>query len=43
MTCSPGDFKCPNEARCIPLRWTCDGENDCSDNTDEQNCEGNDL
>ncbi len=41
MTCSDGEFKCPNEARCIPKRWTCDGENDCRDNSDErQNCTG---
>ena len=30
-------FNCTN-TRCIPSEFLCDGDNDCSDNTDEQNC-----
>lgn len=38
QTCNPtGDFRCNNH-RCIPLRWRCDGENDCGDNSDEHSC-----
>ena len=36
-TCGPSDFMCSN-GHCINARLTCDGENDCVDNSDEQNC-----
>ena len=37
-TCRPDQFKCANSGRCIPARWICDGDNDCGDMSDEQNC-----
>lgn len=33
-TCSPEDFKCDN-GECTSLLWRCDGDNDCSDRSDE--------
>ncbi|XP_003372139.1 putative Low-density lipoprotein receptor domain class A [Trichinella spiralis] len=32
-----GGFLCPS-GRCISPSWLCDGEQDCEDNADEQNC-----
>ncbi|MGH0155775.1 UNVERIFIED_CONTAM: hypothetical protein FKN15_030080 [Acipenser sinensis] len=33
-TCAPTDFTCQN-GQCIPARWLCDGEAECSDGSDE--------
>ncbi len=35
LTCSSAEFRCESDARCIPARWQCDGENDCDDKSDE--------
>ncbi|KAK6484433.1 low-density lipoprotein receptor-related protein 8-like [Huso huso] len=35
--CEHGQFQCKNE-RCIPTIWRCDDDDDCSDNSDEENC-----
>ncbi|EDS43538.1 conserved hypothetical protein [Culex quinquefasciatus] len=32
--CSDDKFRCKS-GRCIPKHWQCDGENDCSDGSDE--------
>ncbi|MPC76840.1 Prolow-density lipoprotein receptor-related protein 1 [Portunus trituberculatus] len=36
--CKGTEFKCDDD-RCIPASWRCDGDNDCSDNSDENGCE----
>ncbi|XP_025834721.1 sortilin-related receptor-like isoform X2 [Agrilus planipennis] len=36
-TCGPGYIACKNNL-CVPKGWTCDGEDDCGDNSDEINC-----
>uniref|UniRef100_A0A3B3T799 LDL receptor related protein 8 n=1 Tax=Paramormyrops kingsleyae TaxID=1676925 RepID=A0A3B3T799_9TELE len=33
-TCGPSDFTCSN-GQCVPARWRCDGEPECSDGSDE--------
>ncbi|XP_038622210.1 low-density lipoprotein receptor-related protein 8 [Tachyglossus aculeatus] len=35
--CDDSQFQCRNE-RCIPAVWKCDEDDDCSDNSDEEDC-----
>lgn len=38
--CASHQFECDN-GQCIPFSWSCDGENDCSDASDEkEHCRG---
>ena len=38
--CQFGAIKCTAEALCIHPGMVCDGQEDCSDGEDEQNCDG---
>ncbi|GCC23867.1 hypothetical protein chiPu_0002265 [Chiloscyllium punctatum] len=33
--CGPAEFLCYDQMTCISLNWLCDGEPDCSDDSDE--------
>ena len=38
LKCKLYQFKCKSVNRCISNIQLCDGENDCSDGSDERNC-----
>lgn len=35
--CDPDELECQSGS-CIPASWRCDGDNDCGDLSDEQDC-----
>lgn len=36
--CRSYEFRCASGAQCVPQAWRCDGETDCLDASDEQQC-----
>lgn len=38
--CHAEEFQCRMDGLCIPMRWRCDGDTDCMDLSDENNCDG---
>ena len=38
VTCEPGWVKCRRVNQCIMALWICDGDDDCADHSDEDDC-----
>ena len=38
IKCKPGEYKCSDGQECVPKRWVCDSNKDCSDGSDEEDC-----
>ena len=36
--CAGGEFRCNTGSTCVMMSYLCDGDNDCSDGSDERNC-----
>ncbi|KAF6019647.1 hypothetical protein EB796_022010 [Bugula neritina] len=39
VTCKPNETRCDNGFECLRNQYVCDGNEDCSDNSDERGCE----
>lgn len=37
-SCSPTSFQCRTSGFCVPLILRCDGDQDCPDGSDEEDC-----
>jgi hypothetical protein len=37
-SCQPTKFQCRTSGLCVPLTWRCDGDLDCRDGSDEDEC-----